>query len=178
MEASAGNMTNPLHVVWYVSDYMLFREAITPANVSGVDNKLRELTMRFVRKGQQFFRAMIVTVVTGISCAGTSVSAGEGFFEKIGDGPRHAVEGLVQHPQRIFPVCWGSDRCDDPAKPAPTTVATPSFTVTFRVDCKDAVTGADRADNPITVTLDGSSIDDARNRRWSAAVPVVGLMSG
>jgi hypothetical protein len=87
--------------------------------------------------------------------------AGEGFFEKIGNGPRNVVVGIIEHPQRIFPPCWGSDRCDNPSETT-ATAQRPYYSVSFRVDCVDAVTGADRADNTVTVTSP-VSIDDARN---------------
>ncbi len=116
--------------------------------------------------GLVFGVSILVSVGTG-----TLAHACESVFCKIGDGPRHVVEGVVAHPQRIFPPCWGSDRCDDPAKAGPTQGPHPSKRAKLiSEDCKDAVTGADRADN--TTRPSSISLDEARNeiiRRYQTA---------
>jgi hypothetical protein len=103
-------------------------------------------------------------VASGAPRATNLAYAGEGFFQKIGDGWKKGnwVPGIPSvRPQTvqevIFPVCWGSPQdCRDDANKRIQTVApggTPSFvSVSYRVDCRDRDTGADRADNTVTAT--------------------------
>jgi hypothetical protein len=78
-----------------------------------------------------------------------SAFAGEGFFEKIGDGPKHFVQDIFT-PNSV-------DRPAPAAAPAPAPVA--QYSATLRVGCLDAQTGADRADNTITATSTISTAD-------------------
>jgi hypothetical protein len=77
-------------------------------------------------------------------------TAGEGVFQKFGDGLRHGVEDILT-PNKV----------DKPAQPASPPV--PQYSATYRVDCLDAQTGADRADNTITAT---SPISEAAARAY------------
>ena len=111
--------------------------------------------------------------------AGTQVAhAGEGVFDKIGDGWRKGtwVPGLPDvKPQTwqevVFPICWGSPQdCRDEGQkkaagngnPPP-----PLFSVTFRVDCIDADNGRDRGDSTSTFRST-KSLDDARQAALNA----------
>lgn len=103
-------------------------------------------------------------LLAGVPYASTSVQAGEGFLQKFGDGLRHTVESVVKNPVEALPVCWGQPQnCrGEDKKTAQVKVAPQTFSATYRVDCIDAVTGADRADNTITATST-VSLDEARN---------------
>jgi hypothetical protein len=69
-------------------------------------------------------------------------TAGEGVFQKFGDGLRHGVEDILT-PNKV----------DEKPSTAPANSAPgPQYSATYRVDCRDAQTGADRADNTITAT--------------------------
>jgi hypothetical protein len=87
-----------------------------------------------------------------ISSLNSSAFAGEGFFEKIGDGPKRFVQDIFT-PNSVDPPAPAS-------APAPAPVN--KYTATLRVDCMDAQTGADRADNTITASSNVSTAD-ARN---------------
>lgn len=83
--------------------------------------------------------------------------------KKIGDGWRQGrwLPGIPNiRPQSVqevlFPVCWGSPQdCRDSAKKDQRTaggISTSTWvTVSYRVDCRDRDTWADRADSTITV---------------------------
>jgi hypothetical protein len=117
-----------------------------------------------------------------VALAGASFApaahAGEGFFEKIGDGWRKGkwVPGLPDvKPQTwqevVFPVCWGSPQdcrgeaqrtASKPGQPPP-----PLYSATFRVDCIDRDNGRDRGDSTSTYTS-GKSLEDARQAALNA----------
>jgi hypothetical protein len=104
--------------------------------------------------------------------------AGEGFFEKIGDGWRKGewVRGLPDvKPQTwqevLFPICWGSPQdcrgeaektASKPGQPVP-----PLYSATFRVDCIDRDNGRDRGDSTSTFTS-AKSLDDAKQAATNA----------
>jgi hypothetical protein len=75
----------------------------------------------------------------------SSATAGEGFFQKLGDGPKRVIQDIVT-PNKV-------DR-STPTVPASAPVR--HYSATYRVDCIDANTGRDRADNSITATSDAS----------------------
>src|SRR5947208_3114389 len=89
-------------------------------------------------------------MVADLPIGTAAAHAGEGFFEKIGDGWRKGkwVPGLPDvKPQSwqevVFPICWGSpqDCRDDNDKKKDQTVARlpqPSVSVSYRVDCRDS----------------------------------------
>ena len=79
-----------------------------------------------------------------------SAFAGEGFFQKIGDGPKRVLQDIVT-PNKVDPA---------PARSAP---APTQYSATMRVDCRDAQTGAPRADNTITAVSNVSQ-EDAYNQ--------------
>ena len=76
-----------------------------------------------------------------------SAFAGEGFFQKIGDGPKRVVQDI-----------FTPNSVDRPA-PAPAPAPVAQYSATLRVGCLDAQTGADRADNTITATSTVSTAD-------------------
>jgi hypothetical protein len=78
-----------------------------------------------------------------------SAFAGEGFFEKIGDGPKNRIREI-----------FTPNKVESPA-PAPIVVPTPAnlYWVTYRVDCIDARTGTNRADNTVTQSSTVSRAD-------------------
>ena len=91
------------------------------------------------------------------------VHAGNGFFEKIGDGWKHGkwVPGIPHVKPKtwqevIFPVCWGSPQdCRDDAKKQDQRTSggpQPLVSVSYRVNCRDRDTGGNRADSTVTVT--------------------------
>jgi hypothetical protein len=95
--------------------------------------------------------------------SGSAAHAGEGFFEKIGDGWRKGewVPGVPDVKPKtwqevVFPICWGSPQdCREGAKnknQQATGGAQPLVSISYRVDCRDRDTGGDRADSTITVT--------------------------
>ena len=132
-------------------------------------------------------RKMIRHVLSGAVAAfvafnGVSVTpvahAGEGFFEKIGDGWRKGkwIPGLPDvKPQTwqevVFPICWGSPQ--DCRGEAEKTVSKPGqrppllYSATFRVDCIDRDNQRDRGDSTITYTS-GKSLEDARQAALNA----------
>jgi Repeat of unknown function (DUF5648) len=80
----------------------------------------------------------------------------EGFFEKMGDGPA-----------KFFGLKSREDSNTQKGQGVPTqsntsSVGIPRYSATYRVDCQDALTKADRADDTITATSFISE-DDARN---------------
>jgi hypothetical protein len=99
--------------------------------------------------------------------------AGEGFFQKIGDGWRKGnwVPGLPDvKPQTwqevVIPVCWGSPQnCRGEAQKAAAgkghPPSAPIYSVTFRVDCIDKDNGRDRGDSTTTFSS-AKSEDEAR----------------
>jgi hypothetical protein len=104
--------------------------------------------------------------------------AGEGFFQKIGDGWRKGkwVPGLPDvKPQTwqevVFPICWGSPQdCRGEAQQTASKQGVPPpplYSVTFRVDCIDADNGRDRGDSTTTFTSSKSE-DDARQAAVNA----------
>ena len=101
--------------------------------------------------------------------------AGEGFFQKIGDGWRKGkwIPGLPDiKPQTwqefVFPICWGSPQdCRDDADKKVGPGHPPLYSVTFRVDCVDADNGWDRGDSTTTFTS-SKSIDDAKQAALNA----------
>jgi hypothetical protein len=114
-------------------------------------------------------RTLAAAGIAGLSlCAGIPnganvAHAGEGFFQKIGDGWKKGkwIPGIPNvRPQTVqevlFPVCWGHPQdCRESAKPAggpSQRVPEAWVSVSYRVDCRDRDTGADRADNTVTVT--------------------------
>jgi hypothetical protein len=104
-----------------------------------------------------------------------SAHAGEGFFEKIGDGWRTGkwVPGLPDIKPKtwqevVFPICWGSPQdCRGEAEGKAGPGHPPLYSATFRVDCVDAANGRDRGDSTITYTS-SKSIDDARQQATNA----------
>jgi hypothetical protein len=104
--------------------------------------------------------------------------AGEGFFEKIGDGWRKGkwVPGLPDvKPQTwqevVFPICWGSPQncrgeaektVSRPGQPLP-----PLYAATFRVDCIDRDNGRDRGDST-SIYTSMKSLDEARQAALNA----------
>jgi hypothetical protein len=64
------------------------------------------------------------------------------------------IESVAKNPVEILPVCWGAPQTcrDENKKKITVPVAGPTYSVSFRVRCVDAVSGADRADNTLTVT--------------------------
>lgn len=70
----------------------------------------------------------------------------------IGRGINKTVNSVVKNPIEAFPICWGSPQnCrgnpgSAQVRPVPSQIA-----VSYRVDCKDRDTGADRADTTITI---------------------------
>ncbi|MEA2918597.1 MAG: hypothetical protein QOJ15_10678 [Bradyrhizobium sp.] len=113
-------------------------------------------------------KKLLTALALGLVMSGVAYDpshAGEGFFEKIGDGWRKGtwVPGIPDvKPQTlqevIFPVCWGSPQdCRDDAKKNNTSRAAGQqvatvVSVTYMVDCIDATDGADRADSVVTVS--------------------------
>ena len=82
---------------------------------------------------------LALTTGVGVTQIASSTYAGEGFFQKIGDGWRNGdwlprYTGPKATPARTAP------------SGAPNTVS-----VSYRVNCRDRDTGADRADNTLTV---------------------------
>jgi hypothetical protein len=69
-------------------------------------------------------------------------------------GVGKTIESIAQNPVEILPVCWGQPQnCRDKNnKTINVPVSQPTYSASFRVRCVDAVTGADRADNTVTVT--------------------------
>jgi hypothetical protein len=105
--------------------------------------------------------------------------AGEGFFQKIGDGWRKGkwVPGLPDvKPQTwqevVFPICWGSPQdCRGEAEKTAAgkgrPLSSPLYSVTFRVDCIDKDDGRDRGDSTTTFSS-AKSADDARQAALNA----------
>lgn len=125
------------------------------------------------------FLGSVVVGAGSISVAFPPVAqAGEGFFEKIGDGWRQGkwVPGVPDiKPQTwqevVFPICWGSPQdCrgeaekteSRPGQPSP-----PLYAATFRVDCIDKDNGRDRGDSTSTFTS-RASLDEARQAALNA----------
>jgi hypothetical protein len=81
----------------------------------------------------------------------SSAAAGEGFFQKIGDGPKRVLQDIVT-PNKVDPPAPvrapGPVQASVPA-PVPVQASSPHFVATYRVDCRDAQTQADRADNTL-----------------------------
>jgi hypothetical protein len=104
-----------------------------------------------------------------------SAQAGEGFFEKIGDGWRKGewLPGVPDvKPQTwqevIFPICWGSPQdCRGKAETKAGPNHPPLYSVTFRVDCVDTGNGRDRGDSTTTFTS-SKSVDDAKQAALNA----------
>jgi hypothetical protein len=125
---------------------------------------------------------LLGSVVVGAAFANLAFAppahAGEGFFEKIGDGWRKGkwVPGVPDiKPQTwqevVFPICWGSPQncrgeaektAARPGQPPP-----PLFAATFRVDCIDKDNGRDRGDSTSTFTS-SASLDEARRAALNA----------
>jgi hypothetical protein len=80
-----------------------------------------------------------LTAGVGVTHIGDRAYAGEGFFQKIGDGWRNG-DWL---PRYTGPKAT-------PAASAPSSTAN-RVSVSYRVDCRDRDTGGDRADNTLTV---------------------------
>jgi hypothetical protein len=81
----------------------------------------------------------------------SSAAAGEGFFQKIGDGPTRVLRDIVT-PNKVDPPA--PVRAPVPVQatvpaPVPVQASSPHFVATYRVDCRDAQTQADRADNTL-----------------------------
>jgi hypothetical protein len=75
--------------------------------------------------------------------------------ERFGKTIGKTAESIAKNPVEIFPVCWGSPQtCRDDVEKKKTTIPNPptTYSVSFRVRCKDAQTGANRADTTLTVT--------------------------
>jgi hypothetical protein len=97
--------------------------------------------------------AIAATIV--IQTLVSSASAGEGFFQKIGDGPKRFIRDIVT-PNKVDPPAPAPApaparipvQASTPA-PVPVQASSPHFVATYRVDCRDAQTGADRADNTL-----------------------------
>ena len=126
--------------------------------------------------------ALAGALVAYVAFAGASfvpvAHAGEGFFQKIGDGWRKGqwAPGIPDvKPQTwqevIFPICWGSPQdcrgeaeksVSKPGQPIP-----PLYSATFRVDCIDRDNGRDRGDFTTTFTS-GKSLEDARQTALNA----------
>jgi hypothetical protein len=113
--------------------------------------------------------AVITTSLLGASLTCTSVQAGwfdDHISHPLGKGIAKTVESIGKDPIEVLPPCWGSPQdCRDDKhknKPPQIIVPSPTYSVTYRVDCRDAITGADRADNTITVTST-VSVADAQN---------------
>jgi hypothetical protein len=111
---------------------------------------LREAFVRLrTEEGKMVRNRILVFIVFTASFVTASSGADAGGKPKIG-WPQSTQEVL-------FPICWGhpQDCRDAPATtqaPAPTSVPGPTFTVVFRVRCVDVITGADRADDTLSVT--------------------------
>ena len=91
--------------------------------------------------------ALVGISVSGLLSPVVIASAGESVTDKFGDGLRHGIEDVLT-PNKVDP------------KPAPSPPA-PRYSATYRVDCIDSRTGADRADNTITATA--ASVEAARS---------------
>jgi hypothetical protein len=111
------------------------------------------------------------SVVTAVAVTlGAAVNVEAGWFDDhithpIGKGIANTVKSIGKNPVEALPVCWGHPQdCREEDKKAPVHVIVPepTFLVTYRVDCRDAFTGADRADATVTVTSKVST-EDARN---------------
>lgn|SRR5262249_52452304 len=123
-----------------------------------------------------FFSATAAYAIAAISIpAMRAAHAGEGFFQKIGDGWRKGkwVPGLPDvKPQTwqevVFPICWGSPHdCRGEADKKAGQAHPLLYSVTFRVDCIDADNGRDRGDSTSTFTS-SKSIDDAQQKALDA----------
>jgi hypothetical protein len=72
----------------------------------------------------------------------------------IGRSINKTFNSVVKNPIEAFPMCWGSPQ-DCRGKPGPVHAYVASapngVAVSYRVDCRDRDTGADRADTTVTV---------------------------
>jgi hypothetical protein len=130
-------------------------------------------------------RPLCVTALCALSILAVGpATAGEGFFEKIGDGWKkgHWVPNLPDvKPQTVqevlFPVCWGSPQdCRDDARRnqkagtgGAQTQQVALVSVSYRVDCRDRNTGRDRADSTVTVTASSRQAAVAEIERLARA---------
>jgi hypothetical protein len=110
---------------------------------------------------QRFFlvEAIVKTTIAAsimFPCLAGNALAGEGFFDKIGDGPKRVLQDIVT-PNRVDPPA--------PQRPMQTPVA--RYAATMRVDCMDAQTGAPRGDNTITA-VSNISLQDAQSQIFAA----------
>jgi hypothetical protein len=120
--------------------------------------------------------AAATCAVAAVTIPATHVAqAGEGFFQKIGDGWRKGkwVPGVPDvKPQTwqevVFPICWGSPQdCRGEADKKAGQGHPPLYSVTFRVDCFDTENGRDRGDSTTTFTS-SKSVDDAKQKALDA----------
>lgn len=104
------------------------------------------------------FPSLFVAALCAVStvCPSGTAQAGEGFFQKIGDGWKNVIPKVqLKSPQELLPVCWGSPqecRDDNQRNGTQTHQAQARVSVSYRVDCRDRDTGRDRADNTVTVS--------------------------
>jgi hypothetical protein len=82
-----------------------------------------------------------------------SAFAGEGFFQKIGDGPKRVIQDIIT-PESVDNGKGGAS-------------LHVQFVATMRVDCQDAQTGVPRGDNTITA-ISHISQQDAANQVFAA----------
>jgi hypothetical protein len=75
-------------------------------------------------------------------------------IEKATQDVGKTIESVAKNPVEILPVCWGEPQTcrDENKKKITVPVAAPTYSASFRVRCVDAVSGADRGDNTVTVT--------------------------
>jgi len=134
-----------------------------------------------IRKLQWVKSVVISLGVAGVFSffVATQVNAGEGFFDKIGDGWKQGkwVPGIPSvKPQTlqevIFPICWGNPQnCRDSDETKETRKqgqpASPVYEASFRVDCTDKYNGRNRGDSTIFVRS-STSIEDAKSKALDA----------
>jgi hypothetical protein len=108
----------------------------------------RRITMAIVG-ARSIIAAVVVLAAVGSGNFANEANACETVFCKIGDGPKRVIHDI-----------FTPNKVDKPGTPA--AVLPKRFSATYRVDCVDVDTGADRADTTITATSDVSE-DAARN---------------
>jgi hypothetical protein len=119
-------------------------------------------------------RFALATLWTLSAFALIPCQAGEGVFQKLGDGWRNGqwIPGFNIHirpktwQEVVFPVCWGSPQdCREPTKAKVGALPAPLYSVTYIVDCQDTSTSppTPRGDQIITF-YSAISYEDAKNK--------------